>query len=138
MIYSTRGNREMTGDGGTPEGGLASDPLNRGLFRESALAHHARWGNEPGAGARPTASGFGGRPARATVLLLVVCVLVLAGFGWLVRVPATVPVPAEVTTSLRCCRLIWLRGSGKGSRCGLLFRAARRWCLWSYAAMGGC
>jgi hypothetical protein len=88
----------MAGDRTTPTGGLTSDPLDRGLFREAALEHYRRLDDGPIAS---TPSGDGGparRAKRTAAGLLAACLMLLAAFAWLVRVPVTMAVPAAVVS----------------------------------------
>ncbi|MGF7234238.1 MAG: hypothetical protein ACQSGP_04650, partial [Frankia sp.] len=71
------------------------EPLNRALFRESALAYYERWGGDPaGGGGRGDDGSLPGRWWRTVVAVTLVCLAVLVLFVGLVRVPvfATVPV----------------------------------------------
>ncbi|HKS48930.1 MAG TPA: hypothetical protein VJT49_28250 [Amycolatopsis sp.] len=87
----------MAGSGDKPapdaDGSSVFEPLNRGLFRQSALAHYERWGGDPAGAERRPDGGSAKRWWRVAVTASLTYLVVLGLFSVLVQVPVFVSVP---------------------------------------------
>lgn len=103
-----------SGAGGSP----VFEPLNRGLFRQSALAHYERWGGDPGGAGRPGDGGLPKRWWRVVLAAGLVCLTALGTYAVLAQVPVFATVPVLVAAA---------EGAGPGRVVAVFPQSAAEW-----------